>query len=586
MAARSELGRIVRLFHPYRARLALVGGLVALSSAVGLASPFMVRGIIDDALPHGRTGLLTLLAGGMIAVAALTAVFGVWQTYLSTAVGQQVMHDLRTAVYARLQSMPLSFFTATRTGEVQSRIANDIGGMQSTVTSTATSLIANFTSVLAAVIAMFALDWRLTLVSLLMLPFFVWISRKVGSERRRITGEKQKKLAGMSAIVEESLSVSGILLGRTMGRSPALVDDFAKESRGLVDLEIRSGMAGRWRQSTITIVMAAMPAIVYWAAGLTSATGTPLVSIGTLVAFTTLQAGLLRPAVMLLSTGVEVQSSMALFTRIFEYLDLRPDIVDPAKPVALPVKGVEGAVRFEGVGFAYDPADRNVLNDIDITVPAGTSLAIVGETGSGKTTLGYLVARLYDASSGRVAIDGIDVRDLSFADLATTVGVVSQETYLFHASVADNLRFAKPTATDQELYEAARAAQIHEHISSLPDGYDTLVGERGYRFSGGEKQRLAVARAILRNPPVLVLDEATSALDTRTEREVQAAIDALSSGRTTITIAHRLSTIRNADQIVVLDHGRIMERGTHAELLARNGFYADLLARDEVLAVA
>lgn len=585
MAARSELRRIIRLFRPYRSRLAVVAALVGLSSVVGLASPFMVRGVIDDALPHGRTGLLTLLALGMIAVAALTSVFGVWQTYISTTVGQRVMHDLRTAVYARLQSMPLSFFTATRTGEVQSRIANDIGGMQSTVTSTATSLIANFTSVLAAVIAMFALDWRLTLVSLAMLPFFVWISRRVGSERRRITGERQKQLAGMSAIVEESLSVSGILLGRTMGRSPALVDDFARESRGLVDLEIRSGMAGRWRQSTISIVMAAMPAVVYWAAGLTSAAGTPLVSIGTLVAFTTLQAGLLRPAVMLLSTGVEVQSSMALFGRIFEYLDLRPDIAEPATPVALPAGGVTGAVRFDGVGFAYD-SDRNVLHDIDIDVPAGTSLAIVGETGSGKTTLGYLVARLYDVTSGRVTIDGIDVRDLSFADLAAAVGVVSQETYLFHASVADNLRFAKPDATDEELYAAARAAQIHEHIASLPDGYDTKVGERGYRFSGGEKQRLAVARAILRNPPILVLDEATSALDTRTEREVQDAIDALAAGRTTITIAHRLSTIRDADQIVVLDHGRVVERGSHLELLARNGFYADLLSRDEMLAVS
>ncbi|NNH69389.1 ABC transporter ATP-binding protein [Nocardia uniformis] len=585
MAARSELHRIIRLFRPYRSRLALVAALVGLSSLVGVASPFMVRAVIDDALPHGRTGLLTLLALGMVAVAVLTSVFGVWQTYLSTTVGQHVMHDLRTAVYARLQSMPLAFFTTTRTGEVQSRIANDIGGMQSTVTSTATSLIANVTSVLAAVIAMFALDWRLTLVSLTMLPFFVWISRRVGSERRRITGERQRQMAGMAAIVEESLSVSGILLGRTMGRSPALVDNFARESRELVDLEIRSGMAGRWRQSTITIVMAAMPAVVYWAAGLTSAAGTPLVSIGTLVAFTTLQAGLLRPAVMLLSTGVEVQSSLALFTRIFEYLDLRPDIVEPAKPAVLPPTGVTGAVRFERVGFAYD-ADRNVLDDIDISVPAGTSLAIVGETGSGKTTLGYLVARLYDVTSGRVTIDGIDVRNLSFADLAATVGVVSQETYLLHASVADNLRFAKPDATDAELHAAARAAQIHDHIADLPDGYDTLVGERGYRFSGGEKQRLAVARAILRNPPIMVLDEATSALDTRTEREVQAAIDALAAGRTTITIAHRLSTIRDADQIVVLDRGRVVERGTHPELLARNGFYAELLARDEVLAVS
>ncbi|MFJ4651273.1 ABC transporter ATP-binding protein [Nocardia sp. NPDC088792] len=577
----ARLRRIVRLFHPYRAQLAGVAALVGLSSIIGLASPFLLRAILDTALPHGRTGLLTLLAAGMIVVAALTAVFSVLQTYISTAVGQEVMHDLRSAVYARLQSMPLSFFTTTRTGEVQSRIANDIGGMQSTVTSTATSLVSNFTTVVAAVIAMFALNWLLTLVSLIMLPFFVWISRRVGTERRKITGERQRKLAGMSAIVEESLSVSGILLSRTMGRSPALIADFSNESRGLVDLEIRSNMAGRWRQSTIQIVMAAMPAVIYWAAGLTMTHGHPLVSIGTLVAFTTLQTSLLRPTVQLLSTGVDMQSSLALFDRIFEYLDLRPDIEEPVLPVSHPAAEADGEVRFEHVGFSYD-ADRKVLSDIDITVPAGTSLAIVGETGSGKTTLGYLVARLYDVTEGRVTIDGTDVRDLSFADLSANVGVVSQETYLFHASVAENLRFAKPDATDEELVAAARAAQIHDHIASLPDGYDTLVGERGYRFSGGEKQRLAVARAILRNPPIMVLDEATSALDNRTEREVQDAIDALSRGRTTITIAHRLSTIRDADQIVVLDQGHVMERGTHRELLERNGYYAALLARDEL----
>jgi ATP-binding cassette subfamily B protein len=577
----AQYRRILRLFRPYRGRLTVVALLVGLSSLVALASPFMLREVLDVALPQGRTGLLALLALGMIVVAVATSVFSVLQTYISTGIGQRVMHDLRTAVYAHLQRMPLAFFTRTRTGEVQSRIADDIGGMQSTVTSTATSLVSNFTSVTATVIAMTALDWRLTLVSLIMLPFFVWVSRRVGNERKKITSKRQQQLAAMSAIVEESLSVSGILLGRTMGRSRALTDQFAAESRDLVDLEIRSSMAGRWRQSTIQIVMSAMPAVIYWAAGLTVSQGHPLVSIGTLVAFTTLQSSLFRPMVQLLQTGVDVQSSMALFSRIFEYLDLKPDIQEPAKPRK--ISDVRGDVRFEHVGFSYDADSGEALRDINVSVPAGTSLAVVGETGSGKTTLSYLVPRLYDATSGRVTIDGLDVRDLAFTDLSEAVGVVSQETYLFHASVADNLRFAKPDATDEELHAAARTAQIHEHISGLPNGYDTLVGERGYRFSGGEKQRLAIARTILRNPPILVLDEATSALDTQTERAVQQAIDALAQGRTTLTIAHRLSTIRDADQIIVLDHGRLAERGTHDELLALGGHYAALVSRDGAL---
>ncbi|GAA1414918.1 ABC transporter ATP-binding protein [Streptomyces thermospinosisporus] len=576
-----QVRRILRLFRPYRGRLALVGLLVCASSLVTVASPFLLKAILDVAIPEGRTGLLSLLALGMILSAVLTSVFGVLQTLISTTVGQRVMHDLRTAVYGRLQRMSLAFFTRTRTGEVQSRIANDIGGMQATVTSTATSLVSNLTSVVATVVAMLALDWRLTVVSLALLPVFVWISRRVGDERKRITTQRQKQMAAMAATVTESLSVSGILLGRTMGRSDSLTRAFAEESEALVDLEVRSNMAGRWRMAVITVVMAAMPAVIYWTAGIAVQAGGPEVSLGTLVAFVSLQQGLFRPAVSLLSTGVQIQASLALFQRIFEYLDLPVDITERPDPVRL--ERVKGEVRFENVEFRYDGKGTTVLDGIDITVPAGSSLAVVGPTGAGKSTLGHLVPRLYDVTGGRVTLDGVDVRALDFDTLARAVGVVSQETYLFHASVADNLRFAKPDATDEELYAAAEAAQIHDHIASLPDGYDTVVGERGHRFSGGEKQRLAIARTILRDPPVLVLDEATSALDTRTEAAVQKAIDALSANRTTITIAHRLSTVRNADQIVVLDSGRVVERGTHEELLERGGRYAALVRRDAQL---
>jgi len=488
------------------------------------------------------------------------------------------MHRLRSAVYARLQRMSLAFFTRTRTGEIQSRIANDIGNMQATVTSTATSLVSNLTTVVATTVAMLALNWRLTVVSVFLLPIFVLIGRRVGAERKHITAKRQSQLATMSADVQESLSISGILLGRSMGKANSLTDIFTVQSATLADLDVSSSMAGRWRMSSIQIVMTALPALLYGYAGLTNAFGAPTVTLGTLVAFATLQQALFRPTLSLLSTGVTIQSSVALFARIFEYLDLPIDITEPSRPIRLP--HTRGEVTFTNVDFSYDPdTTGNTL-----TIPAGTSLAIVGQTGAGKTTLSYLVPRLYDVIGGHVRIDGVDVRDLDFDTLANAVGVVSQETFLLNASVADNLRFAKPEATDDQLVQAAKAAQIHDHIAALPDGYQTIVGERGYRFSGGQKQRLALARTILRNPPILILDEATSALDTHTEQAVQAAIHTLSTNRTTITIAHRLSTIREADQIAVLADGQIIERGTHEELLAAHGRYTTLLNRDTDLA--
>ncbi|MEA2251521.1 MAG: ATP-binding cassette, subfamily bacterial [Solirubrobacteraceae bacterium] len=573
----SDTARIARLFRPYRLRLFSVLGLIAVSAGLSMISPFLLRSVLDHAIPERDMTLLTTLVAGMIAISLATGVLGVAQTWMSNLVGQRVMHDLRAAVYRHLQRLSLAFFTRTRTGEVQSRIANDIGGVQNVVTSTATSIVSNVTTVLATVVAMFALDWRLAAFSLALLPFFVWLTRRVGRERKRITAERQGRLADMSSLVEESLSVSGILLGKTMGRAPALAERFTEESADLADLEVRSRMAGRWRMSSVQMTFSIMPALVYWFAGQSIAHGGGAISIGTVVAFTTLQTRLFFPLQSLLSVGIDMQTSLALFHRIFEYLDLPVDIAERDDPVTL--HEVRGEVRFEEVAFGYDADAPPTLDGVDVVVAPGTTTALVGETGSGKTTLSYLVARLYDATAGRVTIDGVDVRDLSFASLAATVGLVSQETYLFHATVRENLRFAKPDATDDELEAAARAARIHDLIASLPEGYDTMVGERGYRFSGGEKQRIAIARTVLRNPPVLVLDEATSALDNETERAVQEALDQLAEGRTTIAIAHRLSTVRDADQIVVLDRGRVVERGTHDELLVRGGRYATLAAR-------
>jgi len=574
--------RILALFRPYRFRLTVVLVMIIFSSGLSMVSPFLLKGVLDDGIFKHETTLLTELVAGMIAIAIATNAFSVWQTYMSNVVGQKVMHDLRAAVYRRLQRMSLAFFTRTRTGEIQSRIANDIGGLDSVVTTTATTIAQNATTVIAAIVALCLLNWRLAAISLVFVPLFVWLTRRVGKVRRKITTEQQRRLADLSALVSESLSVSGILLGKTMGRGTDLADRFTGESQGIAELEVRSRMAGRWVMSTIQMTFAIQPAIVYWLAG-QSFIGH--ISIGTVVAFSTLQTRLLFPIQSLLGVGADMEASLALFDRIFEYLDLPIDIVEAKHPVSIRPEEVLGEVRLQNVSFRYG-GERNgegspwTLRHVNLEVPAGTRTAIVGETGSGKTTLGYLVARLYEPQEGQVTIDGVDIRDMSLESLAATVGVVSQETYLFHASVRENLRFARPDATDEEIEDAARTARIHDLVASLPQGYDTVVGERGYRFSGGEKQRMAIARTVLRNPPVLVLDEATSSLDTQTEYAVQAELERLAEGRTTITIAHRLSTVRDADQICVLSKGEIVERGTHEELLERGGAYAALVARD------
>src|SRR6184192_972034 len=573
---RANLRRIGPLFRPYKLRLGGVLLLFVIAAGLGVVPAFLLKHVLE-AIARNDTRSLSFNAGGMIAIAIATGVLGVVQTLLSNQVGQRVMHDLRAAVFRHLQRLSLAFFTRTRTGEVQSRISNDIGGVQNVVTNTATSIASNATTVVATMIGMLLLNWELALFAFALIPFFVFLTRRVGDERRKIAKTTQETLADISSLVQESLSVSGILLGKTMGRTNELADRFEADSLRLADLEVRQRMAGRWVMATIQTSFSVMPAAVYWFGGVSHVVG-----IATIVAFTTFQTRLFFPVGSLLGVGLDVQTSLALFDRIFEYLDQAIDIEE--KPDALAVAQA-GDVAFDQVWFRYGD-DAWTLEDVSFTVAAGSTTALVGETGSGKTTLGYLAARLYDVGEGSISIGGVDVRDLSFKALSDLVGVVSQETYLFHESIRENLRFAKPDATDEEIDQAAEAARIHHVIAALPEGYESVVGERGYRFSGGEKQRIAIARTILRNPPILVLDEATSSLDTETERLVQEALDRLSEGRTTIAIAHRLSTVRDADQIIVLDHGHVVEAGRFEDLLLAGGRYTALASRDAELGTA
>ena len=568
--------RVVRLFRPHLGALSVVILAVVAASLVGLAQPFLLRAVIDDALPHGDLTLLAWAVGGMIAIAIATGVLGVVQTWLATAMGQRVMSRLRSDVFAHLQRQSMAFFKRTRGGEIQSRLINDIAGLQSVITTTATSVASNVTTAVGTAAAMVLLDWRLSLLSLIVLPPAVLLTRRVALIRRDITAQRQATLADLHAQVDEALSVNGALLTKTLGAAQARVDAFDETSATLVDLEIRSQLAGKWRMATMQIIFAVIPAIIYLAAGFPALTGD--ITIGTLVAFTALQSQIFRPILGLLSMGAQWVASMALLSRIFGYLDLPVDVPESTHPTPLPAASVRGEVVFEDVSYRYPDGDVDVVSDVDLTLAPGRTVAVVGETGSGKSTLASLLVRLADPTRGRITLDGIDLRDLSLTDRARAIGVVSQETYLSHASVRDNLLQAKPDADDAELWRALGVAQVAETIAALPAGLDTLVGARGHRLSGGERQRIAVARTLLADPRVLVLDEATSALDTETEREFQAALDALAQGRTTLTIAHRLSTVRDADEIVVMDHGRIVERGTHESLLAAGGRYAELAA--------
>ena len=600
---RRTLRRIAGFFAPYRGRLWFIAGLILVSVSIGVVNPILLKLIIDNLTSEAPSlTLLYLQAGLMIVLPIVTSAIGVWQAYLSNVVGQRVMNDLRLALYRHLQWMPLRFFTETRTGEIQSRISNDVGGVQSVVTDTASSLLANFATVLTTVVAMWILDWRLTLLSLGLLPVFAYITYRVGKVRREVSTLTQRSMAEMSAITEESLSVSGILLSKTFGQQEASIERFRAESQRLGDLQVRGQMIGRWFFALIGTFFSIMPAFVYLLAGSLIIGGDTNVSIGTIVAFTTLQSRLFFPLGQLLNVQVEIQGALALFDRIFEYLEMEHEIVDAPDAVALDPATMRGEVRLEDVSFRYPvaPAQLEVapeaaaaeaegravptailpfaLHDISFTAAPGQLVALVGPSGSGKTTSTYLIPRLYDVDEGAVRIDGIDVRGLTLASLGREIGVVTQETYLFHDTVLANLQYAKPEATQEEIERSARAAAIHDRITELPGGYDTVVGERGYKLSGGEKQRIAIARVLLKDPRVLILDEATSVLDTVSERLIQGALQGLMEGRTTIAIAHRLSTILRADLILVMERGRIVERGTHAELIRHEGLYAKLSA--------
>ena len=592
------LGRTIRLFRPYRFQVVAVSVLILLTASIGVVNPLLIRTVFDDGLFPASGGpdmeLLWTLAAIMSSIAIANGLMGVLQVYMTNHVGQSVMRDLRDSVYAHLQGMSLGFFTSTRTGEIQSRISNDVGGIQSVVTSTLTDTLSNTVIFLSTLVAMLILSWQLTIVAVATVPFFFALTKFVGKKRRAVTSEAQRSMAEVTAITQETLSVSGIMLAKLFGRQSQEMANFHRHNQEQSDLAVRQQMIGHSFFAVVMTFLSISPAFVYLLAGyLMSGDGPSLVSNGTIIAFTTLQSRLYFPVGRLLQVSVELQSSMALFERIYGYLDLKQDIQDAPDAGPLDLTRVSGGIKFDSVRVNYsrsygepEPEEDSqaaeeesrmwALDGVSLDIPPGQLAAFVGPSGAGKTTLAYLVPRLYDVTEGSVSIDGTDVRKIRQVDLAAIIGFVTQDSYLFHDTMEKNLLYARPEATRDEMVAAAKAAFIHDRIMEMPEGYDTVVGERGFRLSGGERQRLSIARVVLHQPRVLILDEATSALDTVSERYVQAALQPLMHDRTTMVIAHRLSTIIAADVIYVVDRGRIVEHGPHDELLAQGGLYATL----------
>jgi ATP-binding cassette subfamily B protein len=576
-AGQSSTGRIVPLFRPYRLQVAWVIVLIVVTSSIGIINPLLIQAVFNKALfvPGGpNLHLLYVLVAVMAVIPVVNGAIGILQVYETTRVGQQVMRDLRNRLYAHLETLPLSFFTNTKTGEIQSRLQNDVGGVETVVTTTASTILANVVTFISSIVAMIIISWQLTIVAVITVPAFFWLTKAVGERRRQVSRSTQESLAAMSAITEETLSVSGVLLAKVFGNQARDVGRYRRENQRLVGLEVRQQMIGQGFYAVVQSFLSITPALIYLTAGLLIANH-HAVSAGTIVAFTTLQTRLYFPIGQLLQVSVELRSSLALFDRVFEYLDVVPDIVDAPDAVDLPVNEA-GRVALRDVYFRYPGVSADALSGVSLGADPGQLVALVGPSGAGKTTISYLIPRLYDVTAGAVEVDGIDVRHVREASLAAAIGFVTQESYLFHDTVLANIQYGRPGASREEVEEAARAAYIHDRIMQFSDGYDTIVGERGYRLSGGEKQRLAIARVLLHDPRILILDEATSALDTASEREVQKALDALMGSRTTIAIAHRLSTIVNADTIYVIDGGRVVESGSHRDLLRHAGLYASL----------